>query len=172
MYNPRSTQVLRISDARRFSKNIFFLRQLQAKFDSIKYLTLLEVSNMTGCYPPCLFDEYRYQSVSKVEVSKIAARQNLSASLRKSRRCLSSLCGTRPPIYLWRRRSWSTHWNLWWQSLVRTHFTVDKKVFKLCITGGTLGLFLGFSFLNLWDVVEIAAGVVPAVFKLIARIFR
>ena len=38
--------------------------------------------------------------------------------------------------------------------------------------GGTLGLFLGFSFINLWDVVEIAAGVVPALFKLIAGIFR
>ena len=31
--------------------------------------------------------------------------------------------------------------------------------------GGTLGLFLGFSFLNLWDVVEIAASVFPALFK-------
>ena len=38
--------------------------------------------------------------------------------------------------------------------------------------GGTLGLFLGFSFMNLWDVVEIAGGVAPAFFKLIAKIFR
>ena len=38
--------------------------------------------------------------------------------------------------------------------------------------GGTLGLFLGFSFMNLWDVVEITGGAVPAFFKLIARIFR
>ena len=38
--------------------------------------------------------------------------------------------------------------------------------------GGTLGLFLGFSFMNLWDVVEIAAAIVPALFKFIARIFR
>ena len=38
--------------------------------------------------------------------------------------------------------------------------------------GGTLGLFLGFSFMNLWDIVEITAGLVPALFKLIARIFR
>ena len=38
--------------------------------------------------------------------------------------------------------------------------------------GGTLGLFLGFSFMNLWDVVEIAGGAAPAFFKLIAKIFR
>ena len=38
--------------------------------------------------------------------------------------------------------------------------------------GGTLGLFLGFSFMNLWDVVEIAAGLVPALFKIFVRIFR
>ena len=31
--------------------------------------------------------------------------------------------------------------------------------------GGALGLFLGFSFMNLWDVVEIAADVVPALLK-------
>ena len=38
--------------------------------------------------------------------------------------------------------------------------------------GGTLGLFLGFSFMNLWDVVEIAAGLIPAIFKLVVRMFR
>ena len=48
-------------------------------------------------------------------------------------------------------------------------YTVETLVAEF---GGTLGLFLGFSFMNLWDVVEIAAGVVPALFKLIARIFR
>ena len=48
-------------------------------------------------------------------------------------------------------------------------YTVESLVAEF---GGTLGLFLGFSFINLWDVVEIAAGVVPALFKLIARIFR
>ena len=35
--------------------------------------------------------------------------------------------------------------------------------------GGTLGLFLGFSFMNLWDVVEIAAGVVPAIFDWMSK---
>ena len=48
-------------------------------------------------------------------------------------------------------------------------YTVESLVAEF---GGTLGLFLGFSFMNLWDVVEIAAGAVPALFKFFARIFR
>ena len=48
-------------------------------------------------------------------------------------------------------------------------YTVETLVAEF---GGTLGLFLGFSFMNLWDVVEIAAGAVPTLFKFIARIFR
>ena len=48
-------------------------------------------------------------------------------------------------------------------------YTVETLVAEF---GGTLGLFLGFSFMNLWDIVEITAGLVPALFKLIARIFR
>ena len=75
----------------------FFLRQIQAKFDSIKYLTLLEVSNMTGCYPPCLFDEYRYQLVSKVEVSKMAARQTSVHSSGKAGD-VSAHCVERVPL--------------------------------------------------------------------------
>ena len=35
--------------------------------------------------------------------------------------------------------------------------------------GGTLGLFLGFSFMNLWDVVEIAVGYVPALINRMSR---
>ena len=38
-------------------------------------------------------------------------------------------------------------------------YTVESLVAEF---GGTLGLFLGFSFMNLWDLVEIAAGYVPA----------
>ena len=34
-------------------------RQLHSKFDSLVYLTLLEVSNVTGCLPPCTYLEYR-----------------------------------------------------------------------------------------------------------------
>ena len=37
-------------------------------------------------------------------------------------------------------------------------YTVESLVAEF---GGTLGLFLGFSFMNLWDLVEIAAGYVP-----------
>ena len=48
-------------------------------------------------------------------------------------------------------------------------YTVESLVAEF---GGTLGLFLGFSFMNFWDVVEIASGVFPAFFKFIARIFR
>ena len=35
--------------------------------------------------------------------------------------------------------------------------------------GGTLGLFLGFSFMNLWDIVEIAVGYVPALIDRMSR---
>ena len=38
-------------------------------------------------------------------------------------------------------------------------YTLESLVAEF---GGTLGLFLGFSFMNLWDLVEIAAGYVPA----------
>ena len=48
-------------------------------------------------------------------------------------------------------------------------YTVETLVAEF---GGTLGLFLCFSFLNLWDVVEIAAGAAPALIKFIARIVR
>ena len=37
-------------------------------------------------------------------------------------------------------------------------YTLESLVAEF---GGTLGLFLGFSFMNLWDLVEIAAGYVP-----------
>ena len=37
-------------------------------------------------------------------------------------------------------------------------YTVESLVAEF---GGTLGLFLGFSFMNLWDLVEIATGYVP-----------
>ena len=33
--------------------------QLHSKFDSLTYLTLLEVSNLTGCLAPCTYMEYR-----------------------------------------------------------------------------------------------------------------
>lgn len=37
----------------------WIFRQLHSKFDSLVYLTLLEVSNVTGCLPPCTYLEYR-----------------------------------------------------------------------------------------------------------------
>ena len=52
-------------------------------------------------------------------------------------------------------------WNASPYMLVETEklvYTVETLVAEF---GGTLGLFLGFSFMNLWDVVEIAVGYVP-----------
>ena len=52
-------------------------------------------------------------------------------------------------------------WNTSPYMLVETEklvYTVETLVAEF---GGTLGLFLGFSFMNLWDVVEIALGYVP-----------
>ena len=40
-------------------------------------------------------------------------------------------------------------------------YTLESLVAEF---GGTLSLFIGFSFMNLWDVVEIAAGLIPAIF--------
>ena len=45
-------------------------------------------------------------------------------------------------------------------------YTVETLVAEF---GGTLGLFLGFSFMNLWDVVEIAVGYVPALIDRTSR---
>ena len=45
-------------------------------------------------------------------------------------------------------------------------YTVETLVAEF---GGTLGLFLGFSFMNLWDVVEIAAGYVPTLLDRISK---
>ena len=45
-------------------------------------------------------------------------------------------------------------------------YTVETLVAEF---GGTLGLFLGFSFMNLWDVVEIAVGYVPALINRMSR---
>ena len=45
-------------------------------------------------------------------------------------------------------------------------YTLESLVAEF---GGTLGLFLGFSFMNLWDVVEIAVGYVPALINRMSR---
>ena len=63
-------------------------------------------------------------------------------------------------------------WNTSPYMLIETEklvYTLESLVAEF---GGTLGLFLGFSFMNLWDVVEIAAGLIPAIFKLVVRMFR
>ena len=48
-------------------------------------------------------------------------------------------------------------------------YTVESLVAEF---GGTLGLFVGFSFMNLWDVVEFAVSVFPALAKYLAQIIR
>ena len=63
-------------------------------------------------------------------------------------------------------------WNTSPYMLIETEklvYTLESLVAEF---GGTLGLFLGFSFMNLWEVVEIAAGLIPAIFKLVVRMFR
>ena len=40
-------------------------------------------------------------------------------------------------------------------------YTLESLVAEF---GRNLSLFIGFSFMNLWDVVEIAAGLIPAIF--------
>ena len=45
-------------------------------------------------------------------------------------------------------------------------YTVETLVAEF---GGTLGLFLGFSFMNLWDVVEIAAGYIPTLIERVSK---
>ena len=63
-------------------------------------------------------------------------------------------------------------WNTSPYMLIETEklvYTLESLVAEF---GGTLGLFLGFSSMNLWDVVEIAAGLIPAIFKLVVRMFR
>ena len=63
-------------------------------------------------------------------------------------------------------------WNTSPYMLIETEklvYTLESLVAEF---GGTLSLFIGFSFMNLWDVVEIAAGLIPAIFKLVVRMFR
>ena len=48
-------------------------------------------------------------------------------------------------------------------------YTVESLVAEF---GGTLGLFVGFSFMNLWDIVEFALGFIPALAKFSAQIIR
>ena len=48
-------------------------------------------------------------------------------------------------------------------------YTVESLVAEF---GGTLGLFLGFSFMTLWDVVEFAVGVFPALVKFLDQLIR
>ena len=47
-------------------------------------------------------------------------------------------------------------------------YTVESLVAEF---GGTLGLFLGFSFMNFWDLVELAVEVFPALAKFSTRYF-
>ena len=48
-------------------------------------------------------------------------------------------------------------------------YTVESLVAEF---GGTLGLFLGFSFMTLWDVVEFAVGVFPVLLKFLDQLIR
>ena len=48
-------------------------------------------------------------------------------------------------------------------------YTVESLVAEF---GGTLGLFVGFSFMNLWDLVEFAVSVFPALAKFSSQIIR
>ena len=60
-------------------------------------------------------------------------------------------------------------WNTSPYMLIETEklvYTLESLVAEF---GGTLGLFLGFSFMNLWDVVEIAVGYVPALINRMSR---
>ena len=48
-------------------------------------------------------------------------------------------------------------------------YTVESLVAEF---GGTLGLFVGFSFLTLWDVVELVVGFIPTLVKFLDKIIR
>ena len=48
-------------------------------------------------------------------------------------------------------------------------YTVESLVAEF---GGTLGLFVGFSFMNLWDLVEFAVSVFPTLAKFSSQIIR
>ena len=60
-------------------------------------------------------------------------------------------------------------WNTSPYMLIETEklvYTLESLVAEF---GGTLGLFLGFSFMNLWDVVEMAARYVPTLFDRMSK---
>ena len=48
-------------------------------------------------------------------------------------------------------------------------YTIESLVAEF---GGTLSLFVGFSFMNLWDVFELVIGVFPALAKFSAQISK
>ena len=48
-------------------------------------------------------------------------------------------------------------------------YTIESLIAEF---GGALGLFIGFSFMNLWDVVELAASSFPALAKFLKEYLR
>ena len=118
-------------------------RKFETAYNEIVEAVLPAISNSTGCYPPCSYKEYRYTG----EANEAGVRQFsfCANSLHFSSSILQKQFGTYGYVL----------WNMSPFVLVETEsllYSIESLVAEF---GGTLGLFLGFSFMALWDGLEV-----------------
>ena len=97
------------------------------------------ISNVTGCYAPCSYKEYRFTGAA----NEAGVRPFSSLAISFS-------------IFQWHLGTFGyVLWNMSPYVLVETEsllYSIESLVAEF---GGTLGLFLGFSFMALWDGLEV-----------------
>ena len=102
------------------------------------------ISNSTGCYPPCNYKEYRFTGAANEAGVRPFSSFAFSFSVLQ--------------ISIVQRHLGTFGYVLWNMSpyvLVETEsllYSIESLVAEF---GGTLGLFLGFSFMALWDGLEV-----------------
>ena len=100
------------------------------------------ISNSTGCFAPCSYKEYRFTGAA----SEAGVRQLSSyAHSLHNFSILQVQYGTYGYVL----------WNMSPYVLVETEsllYSIESLVAEF---GGALGLFLGFSFMSLWDGLEV-----------------
>ena len=132
-------------------------RQFETAYNEIVEAVLPVISNSTGCYPPCSYKEYRFTgTANEAGVTQIPSCVfSLSLMFIVLVSILQAHLGTFGYVL----------WNMSPYVLVETEsllYSIESLVAEF---GGTLGLFLGFSFMALWDGLEGVAKILGKLLK-------
>ena len=116
-----------------------YFRALEGAHHLLLYLVLGKITEKTGCLPPCSYIEYRI-----LESEEILNEVDINFFFLT----LKNICqGSK-------NKSGVVLWNTSPYMLVERESLLYSLESLVAEFGGTLGLFLGFSFMALWDGVE------------------